>query len=262
MVGQVDRGITRGAALNYYARHIGDYLRDTAHLSLLEHGVYTRLLDVYYTREASFPVDSGAIARLVGARAKDEISALKTVLSEFFTVTDTGYTHKRCDAEIAKYQERSAVNREVGKRGGRPKKTQTVIENNPDGFVRLDVVGSENNPNQEPITNNQEPKEKQLPRTRRVFAPIPVPDWMPVAEWDAYCKHRGASFTEVAQSMAVTQLAEWRSQGHRPEEVLRRAVMNGWKGLFLDRNAKPKADGMNAVAAAKAAIFGGDHASQ
>jgi uncharacterized protein YdaU (DUF1376 family) len=32
--------------VNYYERHIGDYLKDTAHLSLLEHGIYTRLLDV------------------------------------------------------------------------------------------------------------------------------------------------------------------------------------------------------------------------
>ena len=41
--------------MNYYERHIGDYLKDTAHLSLLEHGVYSRLLDVYYTRESPIP---------------------------------------------------------------------------------------------------------------------------------------------------------------------------------------------------------------
>ena len=43
--------------MNYYKRHIGDYLKDTAHLSLLEHGVYARLLDVYYTRETAIPDD-------------------------------------------------------------------------------------------------------------------------------------------------------------------------------------------------------------
>ena len=47
--------------MNYYKRHIGDYLKDTAHLSLLEHGVYARLLDVYYTRETAIPDDQAAL---------------------------------------------------------------------------------------------------------------------------------------------------------------------------------------------------------
>lgn len=67
--------------MNYYERHIGDYLKDTAHLTLLEHGVYTRLLDVYYTREDGIPeADAG---RLVGACLPAEKQALRSVLSEF-----------------------------------------------------------------------------------------------------------------------------------------------------------------------------------
>jgi hypothetical protein len=31
--------------MKFYQRHLGDYARDTAHLSLLEHGVYSVLLD-------------------------------------------------------------------------------------------------------------------------------------------------------------------------------------------------------------------------
>ena len=60
--------ISEGAAINYYKRHIGDYMKDASHLSLLEHGVYMRLLDVYYTRESAVPVDHAA--RLFGARSK------------------------------------------------------------------------------------------------------------------------------------------------------------------------------------------------
>ena len=54
--------------MNYYKRHIGDYMKDASHLSLLEHGVYMRLIDVYYTRESSIPEDQAA--RLIGARTK------------------------------------------------------------------------------------------------------------------------------------------------------------------------------------------------
>lgn len=89
--------------MNYYERHIGDYLKDTAHLSLLEHGVYTRLMDVYYTREGAIPASE--VARLIGARSRDEKAALQAVLAEFFVLVDGSYSQKRCDEELQAYRE-------------------------------------------------------------------------------------------------------------------------------------------------------------
>ena len=92
--------------MNYYERHIGDYLKDTAHLSLLEHGVYTRLLDVYYTREG--PVPAREVARLIGARSREEREALAVVLAEFFEhqQADDCFHQKRADAEIERFQDK------------------------------------------------------------------------------------------------------------------------------------------------------------
>lgn len=84
--------------MNFYKRHIGDYLKDTAHLSLLEHGVYTRLLDVYYTRESGIPDEQAA--RLIGARGREEVAALKIVLGEFFELVDGTWIQDRCEREI------------------------------------------------------------------------------------------------------------------------------------------------------------------
>lgn len=91
--------------MNYYERHIGDYLKDTAHLSLLEHGVYTRLMDVYYTRETPIPMADAA--RLIGARSKEEKQALESVLSEFFVLEADAYVQHRCDTEILKFADKS-----------------------------------------------------------------------------------------------------------------------------------------------------------
>ena len=88
--------------MNFYKRHVGDYLRDTAHLSLLEHGIYTRLLDVYYTRECAIPEDQAA--RLIGARSKDEREAVERVLEEFFTLQSHGWVQSRCEREIEAHQ--------------------------------------------------------------------------------------------------------------------------------------------------------------
>lgn len=112
--------------MNYYKRHLGDYARDTGHLSALEHGIYTLLLDWYYINECPIP---DAKAKRI-ARGNPEET--QTVLGEFFIETPEGWRHARADREIAEYKEKADRNREAGKLGGRPKKTQTVSERNPD----------------------------------------------------------------------------------------------------------------------------------
>lgn len=122
--------------MNYYRLHIGDYLRDASHLSLLEHGVYTRLLQVYYARES--PISDAEKYRIVGARSDEEREAVDTVLDGFFVLADGKWSQSRCEREIAAYQDKAERNRAVGKLGGRPGKpknqeeTQTVSERNPD----------------------------------------------------------------------------------------------------------------------------------
>ncbi len=126
--------------MNYYKRHIGDYIRDTSHLTLLEHGAYTRLLDLYYVREAPLPDDQ--VCRLVGARTPDEISTVKAILAEFFELVEevTGqvteqasennrmvssrfpmWFHKRCQSEIANANASAKTRRLNGQKGGRKK---------------------------------------------------------------------------------------------------------------------------------------------
>lgn len=141
--------------MNYYKRHIGDYLKDTAHLSLLEHGIYTRLLDVYYTREAAIP--AAQAARLIGARTPEESEALELVLEEFFVLEDGMWKQSRCEAELADKEAKAETNRVNGKRGGRPKKeTQSVFNENPDGYLSETQTEPTENPSHKPLTNNQE----------------------------------------------------------------------------------------------------------
>lgn len=137
--------------MNFYKRHIGDYIKDTAHLSLLQHGIYARLLDVYYTRESALP--DADIARLIGARSKEERRALLDVLSEFFTKEGTDWVHGRCELEISLANAKADKNRDVGKLGGRPKKKETtmVSENNHDGFISE----PKHNPSQTPDSRLQ-----------------------------------------------------------------------------------------------------------
>lgn len=94
-------------SMNYYQRHIGDYLKNTAHLTLLEHGIYTRLLDAYYTREGPLPAEIAATCRLVGASSKDECKAVESVLKEFFRLLEDGWHQDRADREISRLLEKA-----------------------------------------------------------------------------------------------------------------------------------------------------------
>lgn len=92
--------------MNYYEHHIGDYIKATAHLSMLEDAAYRRLIDAYYTKEAPLPADRKACHRLTRATSKPERDAVDTILDEFFTLESDGWHQSRCDEEIAKYIEK------------------------------------------------------------------------------------------------------------------------------------------------------------
>lgn len=137
--------------MNYYERHIGDYLKDTSHLSLLEHGIYTRLLDVYYTKE--MPLQATEIARLIGARSKDEKQALEAVLQEFFVLQDGAYTQTRCEREIERYQDKQ--NKARSSANARWKNTPQHTDGNANA-MRTHSEGNAPN-HQTPDTSNQTP---------------------------------------------------------------------------------------------------------
>lgn len=151
--------------MNYYRRHIGDYIRDTAHLSGLEDGMYTRLLDLYYMRETPIPADIDQACRLTRARSEDERHAVEVVLNEFFTLQDDGWHQKRVDGEIQIAREAAEKARKNGKPGGRPRKTQKDPESIPEITQPVSTENPEitqpvifQNPEKSsPTTNHQPP---------------------------------------------------------------------------------------------------------
>lgn len=98
--------------MNYYEHHLGDYLRDTAHLTMVEDAAYRRLLDVYYVRETPLPKDLLQCCKLVRALGKLERQAVLSVLKEFFCLTDEGYRQARADAEIKRFHAKKDKARE------------------------------------------------------------------------------------------------------------------------------------------------------
>jgi len=109
--------------MNYYERFVGDFQRDTGHLSCVEVGVYDRLLDHYYATEKPLPFDLDDLCRIARAMDKSERKAVERVADDFFPADLDGKRHNaRADREIAKAQNRINAAKENGKKGGRPAK--------------------------------------------------------------------------------------------------------------------------------------------
>jgi uncharacterized phage protein (TIGR02220 family) len=101
----------------WYQRHLGDYLSATRHLSLIEHGAYTLLLDYYYATEQPIPSDVSKIDRIFGLKKDSERAIFRKVLLEFFTNGEDGWRNKKADAELEKMHKISERRAKAGKVG-------------------------------------------------------------------------------------------------------------------------------------------------
>ena len=94
--------------MHYYPHHIGDFNARTRHLSRLERSIYRDLIELYYETEAPISIDLERVARRIVATSQEERAAMVDVLNEFFTPGPEGWSHKRCEEELAKYRRMSA----------------------------------------------------------------------------------------------------------------------------------------------------------
>lgn len=222
--------------MNYYQRHIGDYAKDTAHLSILEHGVYSILMDVYYATEKG--IADAQRYRLARARTEDERSAVDAVLQEFFTLEDGVWLNGRCESEIEQAVGKSEKARaSINARWNKAKAGHTVVKptnnerdtNESDSKYERNTnvirTNNERNTNQE--TNNQlpptppkgdPPSSEVEPPTLKLECdppPEPEPDWF--ADFmAAYPKRAGGQAWPRARKLFALRL----KQGIDPNRLL------------------------------------------
>lgn len=98
--------------MNFYKHYIGDFNRDTGHLSLTEKGAYLALIHHYYATELPLPVSHAELCRIAGAITKTEQDAVKKVI-RFFERSDSGFIHIRIEAELEKAGIRADKNRAI-----------------------------------------------------------------------------------------------------------------------------------------------------
>ena len=110
--------------MNFFKLYMGDYQRDTGALSIVEHGAYFLMLQYHYATEKPLPKGK-ELYRLLRCESKADRAAVDAVAIAFWVESDEGWTNHRAIEEMRKAEHQRTVNREIGKRGGRPKQTES-----------------------------------------------------------------------------------------------------------------------------------------
>ena len=188
--------------MNFFKLYIGDYQRDTADLSLAEHGAYLLMLQHYYATERPLPVGK-SLHRMLRAADKEEREAIDAVVARFWAVTDAGLVSERADAEIAKASAQAGTNRRIAMEREEARKAAR----------QADERSTNRATNSEPI---QTPDTRQPPTLRsggEARAKRLPADWLPSeADW---AKAVSALGLERAQRELEKFENHWKSKGDR-----------------------------------------------
>ena len=191
--------------MHYYQFNIGDYKSHTNHLDLLEDLAYRRLLDLYYLHER--PLNSGiaAVARQIGMREHED--KVKTVLEEFFRMSDDGWISPRADREIKHFHSKIEQASKAGKASAERRSNARSTDVQPTN-------------NHKPITNNQDIK-----NTATVVA---TPDGVSSEVWSQFVKQRKSKKAQITDLVMAGIQREADKAGYTLERALTEVVVRNW----------------------------------
>jgi uncharacterized protein YdaU (DUF1376 family) len=79
-----------------------DYVADTGHLTLEQHGAYLLLMAHYYMTSRPLPANASVLHRVCRCTTDADRTTIEQVLREFFVLDGEVYRHRRIDKELVK----------------------------------------------------------------------------------------------------------------------------------------------------------------
>jgi uncharacterized protein YdaU (DUF1376 family) len=217
-----------GFAMHYYQHHIGDFIKDTSFLTNEEVGIYMKMIWIYYDTEEPLPDSLFELSMKANARDKEVI--IEGLLHLFFTKSNDGWHHKRCDKEIQNYRQQLESASKAGKASAAKRalnKASTDVEKSSND--RSTTVQPTNN--HKPLTNNQKKSKYSVEKPENVDQRI----------WDDFIlirKNKKAPLTEAAWNGIVR---EANKAGFTLNAALQEICERNWTAFKADwvNKAKP-----------------------
>lgn len=212
--------------MNYYPFHLGDYAAHTAHLEPMEDLAYRRMLDAYYLREMPLPADPQEVARLI--RMRQNVGDVEAVLREFFTLTDDGWRHTRCDEEIERMQDKQTKARASAAASVNARKAKAE-QNRSERLTNVERTLNERSTDVELPTPTPTPTPREKKDTRSALAVRP--DSVPADLWADFVAIRRAKRAPLTQTALDTIVGEAAKAGMELDAALRECCARGWQGF-------------------------------
>lgn len=229
--------------------YTGDYLRDTQHLSMSEHGAYFKMLMYCWDQQAPLPSDERRLMGICNARSTDEIEAMRRVISEFFVPMADGLYNKRMSEEIARAEQISSARRKGGLEKAR--RTRDAVRNaqamlkhstssappgTPTPTPTLTPTTTTtplppDPPSSEGLGSNPETREKKITRAKRAAVLAERPDDVAEQVWNDWQALRKAKRAPVTLTVVQTIRREAEKAHTTLENALRVCCRRGWTGF-------------------------------
>lgn len=234
----------------FYPFHIGDYKAATAHLTNEEDLAYRRLLDMYYDTETCIKPDLDWLSK----RLRCDRNAISTVLNDFFTETNEGWLHIKCESIMEEIRTAAGKKGYAGTLRQSPHLKGFI---NSDDYIQAHVEGtveaykadaqgryeasiatatlndvtatlSDVQPsiihNPKSIIHNPNKKQIQLP----------APDGVSLDIWESFLLQRKKLRAVVTPTVIKTIANEAQKAGWTLEQALNETVARGWRGFKAD----------------------------
>lgn len=203
--------------MHYFQFQIKEWMANTSHLTLEEEAIYLRLINYYYDSEKPIPIDNQLILRKL--RLNERLMNVQDILTEFFTKTEDGWIHKRCDIEIAKYHSMA----EGGKKGALKR---WGSHNPPISNLSPSHIPPKHPPM--PIINKELIiKNKELNIATKVVSPAGVSESL----WKDFLKVRKEKKLAITETALKGIEREAKIANKSMSEVLQICCENGWGGF-------------------------------
>jgi uncharacterized protein YdaU (DUF1376 family) len=226
--------------------YIADYLGDTHHLDILEHGAYLLLLMGMWRAGGSLPASDGKLARVARA-TPEQWAAVRATVMPLFQREGGKITHKRLAAEMAKYERVSSMRKEASRVGVSEKRKKNKKLDQPNGKQKPTIWLHNQNHNQSQIeasasippvvpqgTNGRKPKPAKPDPTRLVATKRCPTDFEPDATVWRVADEMGLSASDIERELATMKDHQFRTAHKDWQAVarnwLRRATPRGLNG--------------------------------
>lgn len=178
--------------------YVGDYLRDTTHLTTEGHGAYLLLLMTSWVRGGSLPNEDHQLAAIARVTPK-RWAALKPILQEFFQVADGLWTQKRVKRELEAAKRLSDARRKSGTSGAQSRWQS-------DSKTMANATASEcqnDRPSQSPLPIKEESKNTGLVKGALCARKVKAFDFSNPANRQAFARQKMAAFIDPLVLMAA-----------------------------------------------------------